>query len=92
MSEAVRIGEISEDTNRPVKISLRNSETVYQILLKAKNLRNSTAHRKVYLAPDRSPEERAKHRELVSEMKRLAREDPDMHYYIFSGQISFRDK
>ena len=83
---------MSEERSRPVKVSLRNSETVHQILLKAKNLRKSTAHRKVYVAPDRSPEERAKHRKLVAEMKRRASEDPDMYYYILSGEIFFRDK
>ena len=61
--EAVRIGEQSEDTNRPVKICLRNSETVHRILQKAKNLRKSASHRTVYNQPDRSPQERAKHME-----------------------------
>ena len=90
--EAVRIGEISEGKSRPVKISLRNSETVRQILLKAKNLRNSKVHRKVYVTPDRSPEERVKHRKLVEEMKQKASENPDMHYYIYSGQIYYKDR
>ena len=53
--EAVRIGEQSEEMNRPVKVCLRNSETVHRILQKAKNLRKSSAHRKVYVQPDRSP-------------------------------------
>ena len=90
--DAVRIGELSEERSRPVKVSLRNAETVHQILLKAKNLRNSTAHRRVYIAPDRSPEERAKHRELVAEMKQQASDCPDKHFYILSGQIFSRDK
>ena len=40
--EAVRIGEQSEDTNRPVKIRLRNSETVHRILQKAKKLEENS--------------------------------------------------
>ncbi|KAL5256760.1 hypothetical protein ACHWQZ_G011879 [Mnemiopsis leidyi] len=90
--EAVRIGEQSDDTNRPVKVCLRNSETVHRILLKAKNLRKSSVHRKVYIQPDRSPEERAKHRALVAEMRRRATEDPESYYFIFSGEICHRDK
>ena len=90
--EAVRIGEQLEETNRPVKISLRNSETVHRILQKAKNLRKTATHKTVYVQPDRSPEERAKHRELVTEMRRRAREDPDNYYYIHSGSILHRDK
>ena len=90
--EAVRIGEQSDDTNRPVKVCLRNTETVHKILQKAKNLRKSTTHRKVYVQPDRSPEERAKHRELVAEMRRRASENPDNYYFILSGEIFHRDK
>ena len=48
-SEAVRIGEQSEETNRPVKIRLRNSETVHRILQKAKNLRKTATHKTVYI-------------------------------------------
>ena len=90
--EALRIGEQSEEKNRPVKICLRNSETVHRILQKAKNLRTTATHRTVYVQPDRSPEERAKHRELVKEMRRRASEDPDNYYYIHSGHILHRDK
>ena len=89
--EAVRIGE-TEETNRPVKICLRNSDTVHRILQKAKNLRKSATHRTVYVQPDRSPEERAEHRELVAEMRRRAREDPDSHFFIFSGEVCHRNK
>ena len=63
--EAVRVGKVSEDQIRPVKVSLRNCETVRQLLLKAKELKTITAYRKVYISPDRSPEERIKHRQLV---------------------------
>ena len=90
--EAVRIGEQSEERNRPVKVCLRNSETVHRILQKAKNLRKSATHRTVYVQPDRSPEERAKHRNLVAEMRRRANEDPDSYYYILGGEIFHRDK
>ena len=90
--EAVRIGEQSEERNRPVKVCLRNSETVHKILQKAKNLRKSATHRAVYVQPDRSPEERAKHRELVAEMRRRASDDPNNYYYILSGDILHRDK
>ena len=50
--EAVRIGEQSEERNRPVKVCLRNSESVHKILQKAKNLRKSATHRTVYVQPD----------------------------------------
>ena len=71
--EAVRIEKQTDETNRPVKVCLRNTPTVHRIFLKAKKLRKLSVHPKVYVQPDRSPEERAKHRELVAEMRRRAR-------------------
>jgi hypothetical protein len=89
---AIRIGKESEERTRPVKVSLRNSETVFQLLGKAKHLRTTEAYRKVYISPDRSPEERIKHRELVAEMKRKNDENPDQHYFISAGSIGCRDR
>ena len=90
--EAVRIGEQSAGVNRPVKVCLRNSETVHKILQKAKHFRKSATYRTVYVQPDRLPEEWVKHRTLVAEMRRRASEDPDNYYYIFSGEIYHRDE
>ena len=90
--EAARIGKMETDKVRPVKVSLRSSDAVHQILAKARNLRKSTTHRSVYIGPDRSPEERVKQRELIAEMKRKANEDDSKHYYVRSGEICCRDK
>jgi len=90
--EAARIGKESTDKTRPVKVSLRSSDTVHQILAKAKTLKTSTTHRSVYIGPDRSPEERAKQKELVTEMKRRANEDSSKQFYVRSGRIFSRDK
>ena len=90
--EAARIGMVSTDKKRPVKVSLRNCETVHRLLAKAKKLKAAAAYRNVYISPDRSPEERDKHRKLVAEMKRKASEDPEKHYFLVSGEICCRDK
>ena len=90
--EAVRVGKVSEDQIRPVKVSVRNCETVRQLLLKAKELKTTTAYRNVYISPDRSPEERIKHRQLVDEMRRKRTKCPDIHYYIHGDHIIARDK
>ena len=90
--EAARVGLVSADKCRPVRVSFRNYDTVHRFLLKAKNLKSTTAYKKVYIAPDRTPMERAKHRETVIEMRRLASEDPERHYYIHGGHILCRDK
>ncbi len=90
--EAARVGKESADKIRPIKISFRSSDNVHQILVKAKQLRSTTNYRSVYIAPDRSPEERVIQRELIAEMKRLASEDKNKHYYVKSGRICSRDK
>ena len=90
--EAARVGMISSDRIRPVKVFLRNSETVNRLLFKTKKLKTTARYRRVYIAPDRSPEEREKHRQLVAEIKRQANEDPDRHYYLLDGEICMREK
>ena len=90
--EAVRVGKKSEEKIRPVKVSFGNSSTVHQILVKAKELRLIPRHKTVFISPDRSPEERTIHQQLVLEMKQIAKEDPDKHYYIRSGKICCKDK
>ena len=91
--QAVRIGLQPEDESiRPVKISFRNAEIVHRILTKAKNLKSSTNYRKVYISPDRAPEERIKHRQLVAEMRQLAADNPEQRFFIFRGEICNVDK
>ena len=90
--EATRVGRASEKTTRPVKVSLRNSDIAHGILVKAKQLKETAAYKKVYIAPDRSPEERIKHRKLVAEMREQARENPDQYFFIYAGSIGHRDR
>ena len=91
--QAVRIGLQPEDESiRPVKISFRNAEIAHRILTKAKNLKSSTNYRKVYISPDRTPEERIKHRQLVAEMRQLAADNPEQRFFIFRGEICNVDK
>ena len=90
--EATRVGRVSEKTIRPVKVSLRNSDIAHGLLSKAKQLKVTTAYRKVYIAPDRSPEERIKHRKLVAKMREQARDNPDQYFFIYAGSIGHRDR
>jgi len=90
--EAVRVGAVSDEKSRPVKVYLRNSDIAHGILVKAKQLKETAAYKKVYIAPDRSPEERIKHRKLVAEMREQARENPDQYFFIYAGSIGHRDR
>ena len=63
-----------------------------RLLFKAKKLKTTTTYRRDYIAPDRSPEEREEHRQLVAQMRRQTNEDPDRRYYLCGGEICMRDK
>ena len=71
--EACRLGKsISGDDKkkvRPVKVTVSSSMIASHILSKSRNLRNTVDHSSVFICPDRSPDERARHRELVHELK-----------------------
>jgi len=90
--EATRVGTVSDEKSRPVKVYLRNSDIVRRLLGKAKKLKATTEYRKVYISPDRSPVERVKHRKLVAEMRSKASEDPDRRYYIYAYSVCCRDR
>ena len=63
--ETLRDGMASADRSRPVKVSLRNWETVHRLLKKVKKLKTTNTYKRVYILPNRPLEEREKHRLLV---------------------------
>ena len=81
---ASRLGKKSESTIRPLTLS--SSTVVQQILRKSGNLGKTEKFKNVYLSPDRTPEERAKHKVLVLELKRRA-EAEDKKFFIRKGNI-----
>ena len=85
--DACRIGnESTEKQCRPIKVSLSSSAVVRQILSKARKLKNSQTNSSVFICPDRSPVEQEKHRQLVSEIKNLAK-DKTRKYFIRGGKV-----
>ncbi len=82
-----RIGMRKPGTVRPLKVTLVNSDATRQVLSNARKLKNSSSYKDVYLAPDRSYEERIAHRKLVQEMKQLFVKDSSKHYFIRDGKI-----
>ncbi|KAL5263570.1 hypothetical protein ACHWQZ_G008816 [Mnemiopsis leidyi] len=85
--EACRIGKKSPSTTRPVKVSFSSSSIVQQILKKSSKLSGSEKFRRVFLAPDRTAEERAQHKQLVLELKRRAEVEKDKKLIIRGGKI-----
>ena len=67
----------SADAKRPIKVTLKDSESVREVLNKSKVLKSfpSTGYNfelcKLFLSPDRSLEERIRRQNLVKEMKEM---------------------
>ena len=79
---------------RPIKVTLASPEAVKFLLNKARKLRRTKyEHWKcVYLAPDRSREERFAHTKLVAELKKKIGEDSSKYHCIRDGKIISVDK
>ena len=94
---ASRIGVKSSESRskpvcRPVKLSLPNSSAAHQILMKAKTLKEMPKYRSVYICPDRSPEERAARRALVTKLKEANVKQPGMTHFIRNGKLHSVEK
>ena len=64
------LGKISQtETARSVKITLSSSVIVRQILSKSRKLRETDEFKTVFLAPDRTVENRERQKELIVERK-----------------------
>ena len=92
--EASRLGRKSSSATRPrpVKVTLSSSTIVQQILRKSSKLSRTEKFKTVYLAPDRTEEERAQHKELVVELKKRAEAEKDKKLFIREGQICCVDR
>jgi len=85
--EACRIGKKSPSAARPVKVSFSSSSIVQQILKKSSKLCGTERFKRVFLAPDRTAEERAQRKELVLELKRRAGIEKDKKLFIRGEKI-----
>ena len=93
IEDSYRLGQKTVGVKRPVKVTLRSADLVQYLLKRAYLLKKSTGKfSKLYLAPDRSKQERLAHQKLVTEMKEMIKRDPSKHYFIRNNQIKFSDK
>ena len=87
-----RIGQRKSDKVRPIKVQFRNSSDADLLLKRASKLKSSEEFSGVYLAPDRTPEQRAAHNKLVQHMKELIIKDSSKHYFIRDNKVRYTDK
>lgn len=88
--EVCRIGKKSTEktmTMRPVKAVFSNTSTARVILARAKNLKKTDQYSAVYISPDRSPEERATHKQLILQLKKKRDSERDSYHFIRDGKI-----
>ena len=89
---AERVGrKTSEDSGRPVKVSMESSLIVSDILKKSKDLKQSVFSH-VFLKPDRTLEQRLKHKEIAAELKKSIQEAPGNHHFIKNGEVCHQEK
>ena len=67
---------------RPVKVTVASSAIVKEVLSRAKHLKNCSGFRGVYISPDRSVEQRAEHRKLVTELKQRLIDQLEKRHFI----------
>ena len=87
-----RLGQRGADLKRPIIFSVQSSDVVYQILRKAKRLKDIEGLKTVYISPNRTPEERISRQKLVTELKKKRSDDPSASYFIRKGEIVKADK
>lgn len=82
-----RIGQRATGTQRPIIFTVKSTDIVYQILRKAKRLKDIDGFKTVYISPNRTPEERISRQKLVTELKKIRSENPDCRYFIRKNEI-----
>lgn len=90
--QASRIGTQKDDVTRPVIVELRTGDIAKQLLKKVSALRKSERFKDVYVCPDRTIEQRAQHRKLLSDLKTKIQEEPERTHYIRNGEIMSKDR
>ena len=89
---AERVGKkVDNNKSRPVKVTMDNSVVVSELLRKSRDLKKSQDHSAVYLKPDRTLDQRKKHRELVNELKQCIIDSPYKRHFIRNGKICYEE-
>ena len=90
MSTCSRVGK--EGSDKPVKITLRSSGAVRQILVKSGRLSKVDGLKMIYLSPDRTREERDIYRKLTQDMKQQMKDTPERYYFIRNRKVCYTDR
>ena len=86
-----RIGVPASGKTRPVKVSFGCKDDAQAIIRGAKNLRTSEKYKKVFIAPNRTSEERIKRRKLVQLLREKKTKEPEKHHFIYRDAVCSRE-
>jgi hypothetical protein len=86
-----RIGMLDKDKIRPLKVKFESKSVAFDLLAKAKNLKDDERYGSVFVVPDRSKEERIERRKLVERLKLARIKDPGKKHYIWRKEICADD-
>ena len=86
-----RVGAVKPETVRPVKVLFNSEETAVRVLKCSSSLK-STRHTRVYITPDRTPEERTERKRLVEVVKEKMVSEPQRYHFIRNGAVHSKDK
>ena len=88
-SDCCRLGQNKPGIPRPIRFKVRTSDLAYQILRKAKQLKETAGYERVFISPDRTVEERISRQKLVIELKEKRTANPNKNYMIRKGEVVF---
>ena len=85
--DCCRVGVRKSGSKRPIKFTLRSSDMVNQILIKAKILRTKEGYNSIYISPDRTVEEKRAYMKLLEELHSKRITDSSKVLYINNKKI-----
>ena len=92
MDECYRVGALKQGGSRPIKVMFNSSDAATRMLKHSASLRSVAPYSKVFLIPDRTPEERTERRKLIGEMKDKITKEPERYHFIRNGAVCSREK
>ena len=91
VSDTFRVGAVKAGNSRPVKVLFHSADSASRVL-KSSSALKSSPYSKVFITPDRSPEERKERKKLVEEMKQKIRSEPQRYHFIRNAAVLSREK
>lgn len=93
ISDCSRIGNKSTSgPPRPIKVSMASAESAVQVQASGRRLRDNPDTKRVFIAPDRTREEREERRKLVEIVRARVKSDPTRYHFIQGTTVVSRDR